>query len=131
MRGSTPFNGVEWESYMTTKTEPCPHCSADAPFSGKVVDIYRQLQATPDPDERGELLLKMAQSFADDYDPADEQFAENFHGAVDGYHQAFLVYNQQALKLGRILTQVLNEHFSHEERLKPIETQAQPNHEAN
>jgi hypothetical protein len=73
--------------------------------------LFRKLQDTPDPEERGELLLQLAHQFAENYDPSDDNFRENFHSVVDKYHQAFLIYNQAGLRLGRVLSQILENHI--------------------
>lgn len=79
-------------------------------FSPEVLKLFQQFKESNDPDERGELLLQLSRQYADGYDPTDSFFAEIFHSIVDEYHQAFLKYNQAGLRLGRVLTKVIEEH---------------------
>lgn len=102
--------------------QTCPRC---APFSPEVLALYRKLQAAQDPDERGEILLQLAHRFAEDYDSSDEGFTESFHSVMDTYHQAFLTYNQAGLRLGRVLTHVLENHVKNtddEDAIEEVDT---------
>lgn len=84
-------------------------------FHAEVLAIRRKILEVTDPDERGDLILKLAQVFDEHYDPADHEFTEQFHHIVDNYHQAYLAYNQAALRLGRVLMHVIDEKHPEEE----------------
>lgn len=86
-----------------------------SPFHAEVLAIRRKILETTDPDERGDLILKLAQVFDEHYDPADQDFSEQFHHIVDTYHQAFLAYNQAALRLGRVLMHAMEEKLPEDE----------------
>ena len=91
------------------------HCPRCVPFPPEIMALYRQVQEAKDPDARGELLLQLAHRFADEYDASDESFTESFHKVMDDYHQSFLAYNQAGLRLGRVLTHVLENHAENTE----------------
>ena len=95
-----------------SKSESCPRC---CPFSPEAIQIVRKIQETVDPDERGDLLMRLAQSFDETYEPGDELFSEKFHAVVDNYHQTFLAYQQAALRLGRVLLRSIEEELRGEE----------------
>lgn len=80
------------------------------PFTPEVLDIYYKVKRTTCPEERGELLLQLANHYASSYDPTNDCLPESFHAAVDSYHQHYLRYNQAGLKLGRVVLEVLQEH---------------------
>jgi hypothetical protein len=90
-------------------------CAKCTPFSPDVLALYRRIQGTQDPAERGELVLQLANKFADEYDASDDGFTETFHAVVDNYHQSFLNYNQSGLRLGRVLMHVLENHIETDE----------------
>lgn len=90
-----------------SQDQRCPKC---IPFSPDVMALHRRIQASQDGNERGELMLQLANRFADDYDASDENFTESFHSIVDNYHQQFLNYNQAGMRLGRVLLHVLENH---------------------
>lgn len=84
-------------------------------FSPEVLKLYRDIKATENSDERGELLLQLAHRFSEDYDATDDFFHEVFHSVVDCYHEHFLKYNQAGLRLGRVLMKAIAEQPSTED----------------
>lgn len=72
--------------------------------------MYRRIKTTDDVDERGELLLQMVASYDEEYDPTDSTFTERFHHVVDEYHRAYLTMHQTALRVGRVLVAILDNH---------------------
>lgn len=91
--------------YMTNEQYPR--------FSAEIIALYRRIELTEDPDERGELVLQLARQFSEEHDATDEGFSEGFHSVVDSYNQKFLEYSQAGLRLGRVLLHVLDQYADH------------------
>lgn len=81
------------------------------PFPPRLVSLYRQLEESTDPEERYMLSREMAEIFSADHDPTDHQLTDSYHEYFEEFDKAKLAYDQAALKVARVATQVIDQYL--------------------
>lgn len=90
---------------MTSERELCPHCNElhERMFSDKVLAIYEQIRQQTNDTERGNLLMALVSEFVGDFNNTNEELSDDLHDLVDEFVQSRLHYQQNTIRLGRVL----------------------------
>jgi len=88
----------------------CSMCGKEhgSPFTDKgLLDIFKALVSSSDEDDREELLLNLAQTFACSAPRTDDTHTDQIHALLDEFEVRRLAFDQAALRLGRALLPLL------------------------
>lgn len=74
----------------------------DELFSANLLNHFRRIQTAATKEERTQLMLEFADSFAIEHDESDYSANDNFHQYIEEYETAKLAYMQSAMRLARM-----------------------------
>ncbi len=83
------------------------------PFPDRVLNVYRQLSEAEDPNDRYMLSRELAEIFAETHDPTDPNLTDIYHQYFEEFDHAKLAYDQAALKVARLASQVIEQYLVH------------------
>lgn len=79
------------------------------PFSHETLVLYQRLQQATSKEERARLTVELAARFAAEYDSADATATDDFHLYFDEYEKARLEYQQKAMRVGRLASDLIKQ----------------------
>lgn len=81
------------------------------PFPHRLISLYRQFEEATDQEDRYMLAREIAEVFSEDHDPTDYELNDSYHEYFEEFDKAKLAYDQAALKVARVATQVVKHHL--------------------
>lgn len=82
--------------------------------SDEVERSYRAVKGAMGPKQRRAAMMALAEMFAGTHDPTDYTATDDWHAYIEEYEEARLRFNQAGMRLGRLLTHILDAHFGEE-----------------
>ncbi len=76
-------------------------------FSKEVIDLYEEIAATPDPADRYEMLIELAEIFVGQTDDTDHHLGEDIHALVTDFLESRVNFERKAMSLARVLMRSL------------------------
>ena len=97
--------------FMANEDDKADDETLTLPFPPRLVSLFRQLTDSTDASERYLLSREMAEVFAETHDPTDHGLTDDYHQYFEEFDKAKLAYDQAALKVARVATQVIEQYM--------------------
>ena len=100
---------------MKQTNDKCPHCGEDheAPFSNEVVSLARRIFELPSGPERAQLVMELAEKYAEESDWSNLNLPEELHTLMEDYVQAKAHLSGTSFRLGRFLLRGIGAFLEH------------------
>lgn len=84
----------------------------DLPWSKETLALVHKIQQAKTKEERGNLMVTLANRVVAENDPTDESATDDYHAVIEEFEQARLRYQQAALRVARLTVDLVQQYAS-------------------